>query len=104
MRLMDGETGEAFAKHPLITEAIAEGSEAMDIIGLNYLTGWHILETEIHPNKCVLGTETFPADIERLWKLVREYPQILGDFTWTGYDYIGDSNLIGYRRPISYLR
>lgn len=131
MRLMDGEAGEAFAKHPLITEAIAESSEAMDIIGLNYLTGRHVLETRLHPNKCVLGTETFPADIARLWKLVKEHPQILGDFTWTGYDYIGeagcgifyydgkqnfgasypdrlayigDLNLLGYRRPISYLR
>lgn len=131
MRLMDGEAGEAFARHPLITEVLQESSESMDIIGLNYLTGRHLLDTTLYPNKCVLGTETFPADIARLWDTVNASNQVLGDFTWTGYDYlgeagcgifyydgktnfgshypdrlayIGDIDLIGYRRPISYLR
>lgn len=131
MALMTGEGGDAVACHPLMTESIAESSEAMDIIGLNYLTGRHVLEKKLHPNKTVLGTETFPADIVRLWDIVKNYDHVLGDFTWTGYDYlseagcgvfyydgtqnfmgvypdraayIGDINLIGYRRPISYLR
>lgn len=131
MALMTGESGDAVACHPLMTESIAESSEAMDIIGLNYLTGRHVLEKELHPNKTVLGTETFPADIVRLWSIVKNYDHVLGDYTWTGYDYlgeagcgvfyydgtqnfmgvypdrtayIGDINLIGYRRPISYLR
>lgn len=103
----------------------------MDITGLNYLTGRHELEKELHPNKTVLGTETYPADIVRLWDIVEKNDHVLGDFTWTGYDYlgeagcgvfyydgtmnfngvypdriayIGDINIIGYRRPISYLR
>lgn len=131
MALMTGEGGDAVACHPLMTESIAESSEAMDIIGLNYLTGRHVLEKELHPNKTVLGTETFPADIVRLWDIVKNNDHVLGDYTWTGYDYlgeagcgvfyydgtqnfmgvypdrtayIGDINLIGYRRPISYLR
>ena len=131
MALMTGESGDAVACHPLMSESIAESSEAMDIIGLNYLTGRHVLEKELHPNKTVLGTETFPADIVRLWSIVKNYDHVLGDYTWTGYDYlgeagcgvfyydgtqnfmwvypdrtayIGDINLIGYRRPISYLR
>lgn len=44
MALMTGESGDAVACHPLMTESIAESSEAMDIIGLNYLTGRHVLE------------------------------------------------------------
>lgn len=131
MKLMEGEAGDIFAKHPIITDVLAESSEGMDVIGLNYLTGRHLLEKELHPNKCVVGTETFPADIVRLWDIVLKSPHVLGDFTWTGLDYlgeagcgifyyddktnfgshypdrtayIGDMNLIGYRRPISYLR
>ena len=131
MALMTGESGDAVACHPLMTDSIAEFSEAMDIIGLNYLTGRHVLEKELHPNKTVLGTETFPADIVRLWDIVKNNAHVIGDYTWTGYDYlgeagcgvfyydgtqnfmggypdriayIGDINLIGYRRPISYLR
>lgn len=131
MSLMEGERGEYFATHPLLTEALEGCSSASDIIGLNYLTGRHILEHELHPNKTVVGTETYPADIVRLWGIVKRYPHVLGDFTWTGYDYlgeagcgifhyddsvnfssvfpertayIGDIDLVGYRRPISYLR
>lgn len=131
MKLMEGEAGDAFAVHPLVTEVLRESSESMDIIGLNYLTGRHLLDGKLYPNKCVLGTETFPADIARLWKVVCSSSQVLGDFTWTGYDYlgeagcgifyyderanfgshypdraayIGDLDLTGSRRPVSFLR
>ncbi len=131
MSLMAGVRGEYFAAHPLLTEALEGCSAACDIIGLNYLTARHIAEKELHPNKTVLGTETYPADIVRLWGIVKRYPHVLGDFTWAGYDYlgeagcgifhydgnanftsvfpertayIGDLDLVGYRRPISYLR
>ena len=36
MALMTGESGDAVACHPLMTERIAESSEAMDIICLLY--------------------------------------------------------------------
>ena len=128
MSLMSGEKGEFFAKHPLVSEALEECSQSCDITGLNYLSGRYELEHELHPAKTVLGTETYPADIENLWKLVETYPHVI---TWTGYDYIGeagvgifhydgnanftsiyperlgyigDIDLIGNRRPISYFR
>ncbi len=131
MALMVGPAADAFASHPLMTECIEEASQGMDIIGLNYLTGRHVLEKELHPNKPVVGTETFPADIVRLWDIVKNNDHVLGDYTWTGYDYlgeagcgifyydgtqnfngvypdrtayIGDLDIIGYRRPISFLR
>lgn len=131
MALIAGPVADAMACHPIMTETIEEASQAMDIIGLNYLTGRHVLEHELHPNQTVVGTETFPADIVRLWDIVKNHNHVIGDFTWTGYDYlgeaglgmfyydgnqnfnavypdrmayIGDINLIGYRRPISYLR
>ena len=131
MSLMSGEKGEFFAKHPLVTEALEECAQSCDITGLNYLSGRYELEHDLHPGKTVLGTETYPADIENLWEKVTKYPHVIGDFTWTGYDYIGeagvgifhydgkenftsiyperlgyigDIDLIGNRRPISYFR
>ncbi|MCD7738309.1 MAG: DUF4982 domain-containing protein [Lachnospiraceae bacterium] len=131
MSLMAGERGKFFAGHPLVTEALEECSQSCDITGLNYLSGRYLLEKELHPGKTVLGTETYPADIEQLWKLVEENSHVIGDFTWAGYDYIGeagvgifhydgntnftsvyperlayigDIDLIGNRRPISYYR
>lgn len=131
MSLMSGEKGEFFAKHPLVSEALAECAQSCDITGLNYLSGRYELEHELYPEKTVLGTETYPADIENLWEKVTKYPYVIGDFTWAGYDYIGeagvgifhydgnenftsiyperlgyigDIDLIGNRRPISYFR
>lgn len=131
MSMMEGERGDYFSTHPLLSEALSGCSESADIIGLNYLTGRHLLEHTLHPHKAVIGTETYPADIVRLWKIVTENPHVLGDFTWAGYDYlgeagcgifhydgsenftsifperaayIGDMDLIGSRRPISYYR
>ena len=121
-----------FAVHPLMTEALEESAQAADIAGYNYLTGRHgDLEKQLHPNKPILGTETFPGDIVRLWRIVEDNAHVLGDYTWTGYDYlgeagcgifyydgtvnfsshypdrlacIGDLDIIGTRHPISYLR
>lgn len=131
MASLDSDANDAVSRHPVMSETIKESSEAMDVIGLNYLTGRHIQEKELHPYKCVLGTETYPADMVRLWNIVKNNSHVIGDFTWTGYDYlgeagcgiiyydgtvnfsgvypdraayIGDINLIGYRRPNSYLR
>lgn len=131
MSMMSGEKGDYFAKHPLVSEALDECNQSSDIIGLNYLSGRYELEKELHPNKTVLGTETYPADIFQLWNLVKKNDHVIGDFTWTGYDYIGeagvgifhydksenfssiyperlayigDIDIIGNRRPISYYR
>lgn len=131
MSLMTGERGDYFAKHPLVGEALDECTQSCDVAGFNYLAGRYLLEHELHPNKTVLGTETYPNDIEELWRLVIENPHVIGDFTWAGYDYIGeagvgifhydgkenftsifperlgyigDIDLIGNRRPISYYR
>ncbi|MCD8067594.1 MAG: DUF4982 domain-containing protein [Lachnospiraceae bacterium] len=129
--LMSQINGPAFSCHPLVTETLEEAAQAADICGYNYCLDRHIMEKELHPNKPLLATESFPAQITALWKVVEDYPHVLGDFTWTGYDYIGeagcgvfcydgersfgthypdrlsccgDINLIGYRRPVSYLR
>ncbi len=120
-----------FASHPLMTEALEEAGQAADIAGYNYLTGRHEMEAQLHPNKPIVGTETYPDDIVRLWRIVEDNHHVLGDFTWTGYDYlgeagcgifyydgtvnfsshfpdrlayIGDIDILGNRRPISYLR
>ncbi|OUP83450.1 glycoside hydrolase family 2 [Lachnoclostridium sp. An169] len=129
--VMSGKTGDAFAAHPKMTERLEEFADATDIAGYNYLTGRHALEHQLNPNRVVLGTETFPGDIVRLWDVVKKNSHVIGDMTWTGYDYlgeagcgifyydgkanfssnwpdraayIGDIDLTGYRRPVSYLR
>lgn len=131
MSIMLGDLADAIAKHPIMTEVTEEFTEAMDIAGYNYLTGRHEIEQEWYPNRIILGTETFPSDIVRLWDIVKKNNHVIGDMTWTGYDYlgeagvgifyydgtknffskypdrlahIGDIDIIGNRRPMSYYR
>lgn len=129
--LMIGETADAFARNEIVTGLLEEFSSVTDLTGYNYLTARHEMEHELYPNRVILGAETLPADIVRLWKIVKENPHVIGDMTWTGYDYLGeagaylyyydgrqgfmpnwpvsvayagDIDIIGYRRPRSYYR
>ncbi len=129
--VMVGPLADAIATSPILEEMIGEFAAANDIAGYNYLTALHEEDHIRHPNRVVLGTETFPADIVHLWDIVKRNPHVLGDFTWTGYDYlgeagcgifhynggvnfsahwpdrlagIGDIDILGDRKPISYLR
>ncbi len=129
--MLMGPLADAVATSPILGEMMEEFVSATDIAGYNYLTALHEEEGRRHPNRVVLGTETFPADIVRLWEVVKNNPHVIGDMTWTGYDYlgeagcgifhydggqnftshwpdllagIGDIDITGCRKPISYLR
>jgi hypothetical protein len=38
----------------------------------------------------IVASETFPSRIGSLWPMVRQNPHVIGDFTWTGWDYLGE--------------
>jgi beta-galactosidase len=105
---------------------------ALDVVGYNYVDARYELDHRLFPNRVLVGSETFPPAIDRYWKLVREMDHVIGDFTWTGWDYLGevgvgrtdysegqtsliapypwltawcgDIDITGARRPISYYR
>lgn len=41
----------------------------------------------------ILGTETFCRDAWRFWEQVQDNPRLLGDFVWSGMDYLGEVGL-----------
>ncbi|MBY0217810.1 glycoside hydrolase family 2 protein [Paenibacillus illinoisensis] len=117
-----------------VKEATAESFATVDIAGYNYAENLYTVDSERFPNRVICGSETFPKDIANNWKLVKGNGQVIGDFTWTGWDYLGESGLgrveygeastghgasgafpwltahcgdidiIGHRRPVSYYR
>ncbi len=128
---MTGPEADKMAVSPHLSEAIREFAAPLDAAGYNYLTGRHESEREINPNRVVLGIETFPSQIARLWDIVERNAHVIGDMAWTAWDYLGeagmgifyydgrrgfypnwpctaayagDIDLIGNRRPLSYLR
>ncbi|MEU7828770.1 glycoside hydrolase family 2 TIM barrel-domain containing protein [Nonomuraea sp. NPDC049129] len=77
----------------LVTERTAESHAAVDVAGLNYAEQRYVSDRQRFPNRVVLGTETNPRNIARIWPLVEELPHVIGDFTWTGWDYLGEVGL-----------
>lgn len=65
----------------------------LDIAGYNYASGRYPLERKAHPERIIVGTETFPQDIVKNWAMVKKYPYLIGDFMWTSWDYIGEVGL-----------
>lgn len=67
--------------------------DALDIAGYNYGSGRYPLEAKQHPERIIVGSETFPQDIYRNWEQVKKLPYLLGDFMWTSWDYLGEAGL-----------
>ena len=47
----------------------------------------------LHPDRILCGTESFPLNADKCWAYVMRHPQIIGDFTWTSWDYLGEAGL-----------
>lgn len=118
--------------HRVISKRLEKACASLDVAGYNYMTARYEPDCTLYPNRVVVGSETYPPEIARNWALVKSLPAVIGDFTWTGWDYIGeagagvpsysgsdggfnaafpcqlaycgDLDLTGFRRPMSYFR
>lgn len=79
--------------HEIVTQATEESYAAVDIAGYNYADNRYVMDKELFPNRVICGSETFPKDIANNWKLVKENGHVIGDFTWTGWDYLGEAGI-----------
>jgi beta-galactosidase len=77
----------------VVDEKTAESFAYLDVGGYNYAESRYAMDHELHPQRVIVGSETNPAKIARNWELVRELPHVIGDFTWTGWDYLGESGI-----------
>ncbi|MDF2052223.1 glycoside hydrolase family 2 TIM barrel-domain containing protein [Arthrobacter sp. Cr_A7] len=80
----------AIGSSAAVTFRTAESSAALDVLGLNYAEGRYASDGELFPHRVIVGSESFPTQIGELWPLVLANPNVIGDFTWTGWDYLGE--------------
>ncbi|WP_346908527.1 glycoside hydrolase family 2 TIM barrel-domain containing protein [Faecalicatena orotica] len=73
--------------------AVSPVLDKLDISGYNYASGRYQEDSRKHPERLILGSETFPQDLAANWKMVEEMPNIIGDFMWTAWDYLGEAGL-----------
>jgi hypothetical protein len=87
----------------------------LDVTGYNYLEQHYAADHQAYPQRLILGSEN--SHSVAAWRAVAENPYVLGQFLWTGIDYLGESKLYpargstsglldfcGFRKPLSYLR
>lgn len=120
-------------KHEIVEKDTEESFSVVDVAGYNYMTPRYKLDSKLYPNRIIVGSETFPPQIAENWSIVKRSRNVIGDFTWTGWDYLGeagigkfdytmnekagiygfypwyiaycgDIDILGNRRPISYYR
>lgn len=72
------------------SEAFANG---LDIVGYNYMENKYPLDHEMFPERVILGSENYPKEIGFRWPMVESTPYVIGDFTWTAFDYIGEAGI-----------
>jgi beta-galactosidase len=67
--------------------------QPLDAGGYNYQ--WREYEPDHArlPRRIMVGTESFPMQAFDNWDLVEKHPYVLGDFVWTGMDYLGESGI-----------
>lgn len=131
MTLMDAHL-DKIVVHKAVSERLEKACAYTDIAGYNYMTARYEGDGINYPNRVIVGSETYPPEIARNWELVKKLNHVIGDFTWTGWDYIGeagvgipaynfgeggfgagfpcqlaysgDIDITGFRRPASYYR
>lgn len=118
--------------HDMVSRRLETACASVDIAGYNYMTARYEPDGINYPNRIIVGSETYPPEIGRNWTEVKKFNHVIGDFTWTGWDYIGeagigipgyaageggfgavfpaqlaycgDYDITGWRRPLSYYR
>lgn len=78
---------------PVVAKNSAQTASYLDVVGYNYMETRFGTDGELYPNRVIVGSETHPAAIDTGWAAVRRYPYVIGDFTWTGWDYLGEAGI-----------
>ena len=87
----------------------------LDLVGYNYTEDRYAMDHKKYPERIIYGSENGHGYDS--WKAVRDNEYIFGQFIWTGFDYLGESNawpsrgfnsgmidLAGFLKPRGYFR
>lgn len=71
---------------------------ALDICGYNYAIDNYVSDHKRLPGRIMYGSESFPLEAFEYWMAAKDYPWVIGDFVWTGFDYLGEASIgwLGY--------
>ena len=67
--------------------------KSLDVGGYNYLYDKYENDHKNHPDRVMVGLETYPKRAAENWILAEKHPYVIGDFVWTAMDYLGESGI-----------
>ncbi len=107
-------------------DTLAAFMESLDVVGYNYHPEKYLPDHRKHPGRIMYCSESFSSQAFKYWMAVLDHDWVIGDFVWTGYDYLGeasigwhgfplkgypwtvaycaDIDICGFKRPQSYYR
>ncbi|MBB2975886.1 hypothetical protein FHX49_001453 [Microbacterium endophyticum] len=88
--MADGNVFNAISASSSASDRIEESSSVLDVLGLNYAESRYSIDAEAFVHRVIVGSESFPSQIGRLWPMICANDNVIGDFSWTGWDYLGE--------------
>jgi beta-galactosidase len=71
----------------------------LDVSGYNYAVDKYVSDHKRLPDRIILSTESFSLEAFEYWMAVEDYPWVIGDFVWTGFDYLGEASIGWFGYP-----
>ncbi|WP_346854539.1 glycoside hydrolase family 2 TIM barrel-domain containing protein [uncultured Draconibacterium sp.] len=65
----------------------------MDVVGYNYAHATYEGDHENNPKRVMYASESWSSMALENWQTVENLPYVIGNFTWTAMDYLGESGL-----------
>lgn len=84
---------------PSMDRTIEGACNAVDIAGYNYMHNRYLPDLEKYPERVIVGSETYTKFIYDMWEHIKAHNNVIGDFCWTGWDYLGETGIgtVSYR-------
>lgn len=79
--------------NPKVDSVTSPVFDELDIAGYNYGNRRYEADATDHPNRIVVGTETYPYSLSENWEKTERLPYLIGDFMWTAWDYLGEAGI-----------
>jgi beta-galactosidase len=74
-------------------DTTANAFELLTVGGYNYQYLRYESDHEKFPGRIMMGTESVPKDAFENWQQVEKHSYVIGDFVWTGMDYLGETGI-----------
>jgi beta-galactosidase len=65
----------------------------LDVVGYNYAFDRYKADHEKYPDRIMFASESMPPLSFQNWQANEELPYVIGNFTWTAMDYLGEAGV-----------